>query len=63
MEAGSQAVNSAITSLASGLGYFATNELQVKLVTCVTLSEFPNLLVLTAVFLEVSFKYLKIYSF
>lgn len=63
MEAGSQAVNSAITSLASGLGSFATNELQVKLVTCVTLSEFPNLLVLTAVFLEVSFKYLKIYSF
>ena len=56
-------MNSAITSLSSGPGSFATNELQVKLITCVTLSEFHNLLVLTAVFLEVSFKYLKIYSF
>ena len=56
-------MNSAVTSLASGPGSFATNELQVMLITCVILSEFPNLLVLTAVFLEVSFKYLKIYSF
>ena len=56
-------MNSAVTSLASGPGSFATNELQVMLVTCVTLSEFHYLLVLTAVFLEVSFKYLKIYSF
>ena len=63
MEVGSQAVNSAVTSLASGPGSFAMNELQVMLVTCVTLSEFHYLLVLTAVFLEVSFKYLKVYSF
>ena len=56
-------MNSVVTSLASGPGSFATNELQVKLITCVTLSEFHNLLVLTAVFLDVSFKYLKIYSF
>lgn len=56
-------MNSAVTSLASSPGSFATNELQVKLVSCVTLDEFHNLLVLTAVFIEVSFKYLKIYSF
>ena len=49
-------MNSVVTSLASGPGSFATNELQVKLVTCVTLSEFHNLLVLTAVFIEVSFR-------
>ena len=38
-------------------------KLQIKLISCVTLGEFHNLLVLTAVFIKISFKHLKTYSF